>query len=215
MKKALHHAVNLESFEVGGMRYYRIPGCDVLVPSVTSVLYKDTEFSVDEQTLERAGRRGSIIHDMVEEYVLSESIPKTSMPVHLETFYKIKNVIDDRVDEVNYVEAPAYSLNMMTAGRIDMIGYFDELPSIIDFKTAKRYKRPEHLNNYIFQTVTYAILALETYDFQADQIVLIIANDEDSKAQVEIRPITNDLLDAVYDIFVKSRNLEERLVDVI
>lgn len=213
MIKALHDAVNLESFEVGGMRYYRIPGCDVLVPSATSVLYKDTEFSVDNQTLERAGRRGSIIHDMIEEYILTETVSK-SMPVHTETFHKIKKVIDTRIDEVNYIECPAYSMNLMTAGRIDMIGYFDELPSIIDFKTAKRYKRPEHLTNYIFQTVAYAILALETYDFQVDQIVLIIANDEDSEAQVEIRPITDDLLDAVYDIFVKNRNLEERLIDV-
>jgi len=61
------------------------------------------------------------------------------------------------------------------AGRVDCIGEFDGVLSVIDFKTSKRIKKREDIDNYFAQCVAYACMYEELIGKGIDQIVIIMA----------------------------------------
>jgi genome maintenance exonuclease 1 len=61
------------------------------------------------------------------------------------------------------------------AGRVDCIGEFDGVLSVIDFKTSKRIKKKEDIDNYFAQCVAYACMYEELIGKGIDQIVIIMA----------------------------------------
>jgi genome maintenance exonuclease 1 len=61
------------------------------------------------------------------------------------------------------------------AGRVDCIGEFDGVLSVIDFKTSKKIKKKEDIDNYFAQCVAYACMYEELIGNPIDQIVIIMA----------------------------------------
>ena len=55
-------------------------------------------------------------------------------------------------------EAALYSEHLGLAGRVDCVGEFDGVPSIIDFKTSKKLKKKDSITNYFIQESAYAIM---------------------------------------------------------
>jgi genome maintenance exonuclease 1 len=61
------------------------------------------------------------------------------------------------------------------AGRVDCIAEFDGVLSVIDFKTSRRPKKKEDIDNYFAQCVAYACMYEEMIGVGIDQIVIIMA----------------------------------------
>ena len=61
------------------------------------------------------------------------------------------------------------------AGRVDCIGEFDGVLSVIDFKTSKRVKTREDIQDYFAQCTAYAMMYEELIGSSIDQIVIIMA----------------------------------------
>lgn len=178
---------DLQRTEIDGVRHYILPSGKV-VPSVTTVLSQKTDKSHIEAWKARVGEeeaarvsfmansRGTIIHEMIEKYLLNEELPKKIMPSSKMMFRDMKKYLD-RISTVYGLEYMLYSENLNSAGTADCLGVFDGVPSIIDFKTSKRIKKDAWINNYYYQATAYSIMVEELLNIKLEQIVIIMGVD--------------------------------------
>jgi hypothetical protein len=97
---------------------------------------------------------------------------------------EIKKVLDDRVDNILGVELPLWSKALGVAGRTDLVAEFDNKASIIDFKTSKRIKKAEWIENYFLQSTIYSMMFEKMYSIAIPQIAIIITVDDEPAAQL-------------------------------
>ena len=189
----LHNQLDLTPcprVEVDGVRYYETPAGRF--KSVTTILGEKLDKSgllawrdrVGEEEANKvstqASRRGTAIHSLAESYLMNEpNWKRGAMPVNLETFSKIRPVLDAKIGTIYGVEVPLYSSRLKTAGTCDLLAGFDGVNSIVDFKTSRRVKREEDIEGYFLQATCYSICAEELTDLKFPQIVIIISVDHD------------------------------------
>ena len=133
----------------------------------------------------QAARRGTAIHNIAERYVLNEEqyySPK-EMPINIESFKPIKKVLDEKVDNILGVELPLWSKALGVAGRTDLVAEYNGKTSIIDFKTSKRPKKAEWIENYFLQSTIYSMMFERMYSIAVPQIVIIITVDDEPECQ--------------------------------
>ena len=53
------------------------------------------------------------------------------------------NYLDEHLTETWYQEVPLYSNRLKVAGKVDLIGTLDGVPTVIDFKTSRKKKKKE------------------------------------------------------------------------
>lgn len=161
-------------------------------PSITTILgilkapeleewIRTTDPSVVHEVSSRAAKRGSIVHELVEHYInneLSEFDPNVRAS-DIKSFKQLKPILDEHVDNILMQEAPLYSNKWRIAGRVDCIGNYDEVLSIIDFKTSRRVKTKEDIPNYFIQMTAYAEMLDELTGISIDQIVIIMEVEND------------------------------------
>jgi len=204
------HELDSETTEKG--RYYTTPDGQRL-PSVTTVLGRKLDKSgliewqnaigKDEaqKVLTQAGNRGTAVHLIAEKYLLNQDFyPPKTMPVNMATFKGIQKELDMHVNTIHAIEAPLYSLKLNTAGRTDCVATWDDIPSIIDFKTSRKIKKEEYIEGYFIQATTYSIMFEELTKLHIPQFVIIIAVDGEDKPQV-FKKQTVNYYNRVYDIF--------------
>jgi hypothetical protein len=181
--------ISSETTENG--RYYFTPN-GKKYPSVTTVLSglsKDKLVKWKERVGEeeakkvslQATNRGTEVHLIAEEYL--NNIPtykKGKMPVNLFTFNQIKPILDERINNIWFQEAPLYSDYIEVAGRVDLIAEFDGKLSIIDFKTSKRIKDKKEIKSYFMQESFYAVAFEERTKIPINQLVTIMTVDDSS-----------------------------------
>ena len=213
-RKFFHNFLSFEELEtttIDGKRHYITPGGTFL--SVTSVLgeklSKDGLIAWRNRVGEaeankvstQASRRGSAIHSLAEKYLLNEeNWDRGAMPVNIDTFSRIKPLLDKNIGSVYGIEVPVWSSKLKTAGRVDLLAGWQGFNSIIDFKTSKRIKTEEQILSYFLQATAYSLCARELnpkLDFK--KIVIIIAVDhEDTQVFVKDR---DEYVDRVMEIF--------------
>lgn len=133
-----------------------------------------------QKVIAQANRRGSSVHALAERYILNEEdYIKKEMPVNVDTFNQIKKYLDKYVDDVYGIELPLYSKTLKTAGRTDLIAEYCGETSIIDFKTSRKVKKEEWIQNYFLQATVYSMMFEYLYKIKVPQIVIIMAVDND------------------------------------
>ena len=203
---------SLETKEENGRRFYLLPS-GRYVPSVTTMLgyfkaqriqeWRDRVGHAEADKIRnRASTRGTKFHNLLEKYLCNEPvniITESLMPDMKQAFNDIKSTID-RINNIHYLETPLYSEKMRLAGRTDVIGEFDEVLSVIDFKTSSKPKTESMIEDYFLQGTCYALMYEERIGTPIDQIVVIMSTDGMEKPQ----------------LFVKSKEeYEEKLCDKI
>jgi len=180
-----------------GKRFYVSPN-SIRLPSVTTVLghFKKAQIiewrnRVGEKQANaisgRASVRGTKFHSMMERYLGNEqNIFEGVMPDMKQAFLDIQSTLD-KIDNIHYIESPLYSEILGLAGRTDVIAEYDQVPSIIDFKTSLREKREQWIENYFEQGTAYSLMYEEMTGIQINQIVVIISVDGLDKPQVFIK----------------------------
>lgn len=191
-------------------RQYETPE-GITLPSITtvlSILSRDSiakwRARVGEKEANRisyrASTRGTSVHEICEKYVNNDSDYDKYMAIDpdngdmkltirtpdlIDSFLKIKPILDERLTLVHAQEAPLYSTHLGVAGRVDCVGVFDGKLSIIDYKTSMKPKRLDWIKNYFMQESGYAIMWEERTGMPITQLVTIISVDN-SEPQVFI-----------------------------
>jgi genome maintenance exonuclease 1 len=165
-----------------GKRYYTTPD-GVKLPSVTTVIGAKGKEAImkwrqrvgEEEANKishKASSRGTNVHTLCERYLNNEP-PGNIMPDAFEMFLPLKPYLN-RINNIHYQEQALWSVKLGMAGRVDCIGEYDGVLSVIDFKTSKRIKKKEDIDNYFAQCVAYACMYEELVGKPIDQIVVIM-----------------------------------------
>ena len=102
---------------------------------------------------------GTCMHDRLEAYVkdieyVEKGIPEEAFSKKM--FQAVKVMGLGKISEVWGVEVALYC-HALYAGRTDLIGVYGGIPSIIDYKTSKFFKKDTYIRNYKLQTAAYAV----------------------------------------------------------
>lgn len=188
--------VELTTESVNNKRFYVTP--EGSFPSITSVLGSfpkpalmewRVRVGADEanRVTKLATSRGTKLHSLCEHYLNNEVIDtKKYMPDVLSAFYGFKPLLHN-INDIHYQEAPLYSTKLKVAGRVDVLASYNNTFSVIDFKTSKKEKREDWIQDYFLQCCYYSLSYYELTGILAKQIVILIAV-EDGKNQEFIRP---------------------------
>lgn len=187
----------LEQINSDTGRLYQTPS-GIQYPSITtvlSILNKDSIIKwrkrVGEKEANRISKRatdkGTRVHKYFEDYINNDPVIFEGMDfLAKESFYKLKPIVDRHVDYVVLQEERLYSDYLEIAGQVDLIANFSGKLSIIDFKTSRKQKKEEWIQNYFMQASAYAIMYEERTGTPVPRIVLLIAVDHE-EPQVFVR----------------------------
>jgi hypothetical protein len=139
-----------------------------------------------------AARRGTSIHALAESYVANDPLPAYT-PVVGELWSHLRPLLDQRLQNIYAMEQNVYSDKLAVAGRLDLLGEWDGVLSIIDFKNSKKPKQEEWdaVQSYFIQGAFYALAVYELTGAKAKQIVLPIVSPQ--QIQVFIQPVAKYL----------------------
>ena len=207
----------LKRKNVNGSRLYDV-GNDVAYPSVTTItgqMSKDSIIAwrkrVGEATANKisgqASARGTRIHKLCEDYLNNELI-ESKLPLDNMMFKSIKSELDKYVQNVHALEAPLYSHHLRAAGTVDCIAEFSSKLSVIDFKTSKKPKREDWIQNYFVQCSAYSVMYEELTGIPINRLVVIIGIDGQKEAQIFVKR-----RDDYIDKFIELRDQYERLTN--
>ena len=166
-----------------GKRYYTLED-GTRLPSVTTVLgamKKEAIMKwrkrVGEEEANRISRkatsRGTNVHTLCERYLNNEKLGDI-MPDAREMFNDLVPYLD-KIDNIHYQECALWSKQLGMAGRVDCIAEYEGVLSVIDFKTSKRIKTKDDIEDYFWQTTAYSLMYEEMIGRPIDNLVIIMA----------------------------------------
>lgn len=174
---------------------------DQPVPSVTTVL-SDTgdktalinwrkrvgDAEANRISQESAGL-GTKVHNALEKYVLLEEYEiKGNNHISIMAKNMVNEMIEkglSQVDEIWGVEVALIAQGLY-AGTSDAVGMFNGVESIIDFKTAKKIKKREWIEDYFMQGCAYALAHNEMFGTDIKQVAILMIDREGKYADFVI-----------------------------
>ena len=197
LKTHLYNFPKLERID-GEPRLYVTPE-GARLPSVTSVTGFTTKESIQEwrnkvgeemanRISRKASSRGTVVHNLTEKYILNDDgfdkACKKALPDAMDLFRKMKSVLNENVTSIHALETQLWSDYLKVAGTVDCIGMYKGKLAVIDFKTSAKSKREDWIEHYFMQTSAYACAWYELTKEPINTLVVIVANDVDSEAQI-------------------------------
>ena len=162
------------------------------VPSVTTVL-SGTSKSKDDliQWRNRVGNEeadriikqstdiGTAVHESIEKYLYNESWnnfgdSEDQLIAKRITKKFVSNGLNG-IDEIWGLEV-GLILDNLYAGTADCVGKYENIPSLIDFKTAKNIKKREWIEDYFLQGCAYANAHNVMFGTDIEQVVILMVD---------------------------------------
>ena len=175
----------LERETIDGVRYYDVTDGEKLLKlvSITSVtshfnreIFVKWRKRVGEEQAQKitkaATSRGTDMHSLVENYLYNKTLP--SVPPLPDFLFKIAKAELNKINNIHCLEGPLYSLQLGVAGTTDCIAEYDGELSVIDFKTSKKPKPKEWIENYFVQAMFYGMAYYEMTGTQIKKLVIIM-----------------------------------------
>ncbi len=168
-----------------GKRVYTTPEGNKY-PSITTMLgHKEKPWLKDWQNMlgkdkaaketKRAADRGTAIHEMAEKYLNNEDGFTKGYDAQLvRGFNQLKFKLNN-VNNIRIQEAALYSDTLKIAGRVDCVGEYDGVLSIIDFKTSTNNKDRGMIGDYFLQCTAYAIMWHEMTGESIEDITILMS----------------------------------------
>ena len=178
----------LERVDLDRGRHY-IDSTGIPVPSVTTILSGTSSKKGIEEWKKRVGEKeaervvkestdiGSAVHEAIEEYLNGNewdnfSEKRTDLIARSITNKFVTDGLNS-IDEAWGLEV-GLILDGLYAGTADCVGLVKGVPSIIDFKTAKRIKRREWIEDYFLQGCAYANAHNVMFSTNIKQVVILM-----------------------------------------
>lgn len=175
----------LERETIDGVRYYSVPDEDQLlklvsITSVTSHFNKEVfvkwRKKVGTEEADRitkaATSRGTDLHTLVENYLYNRDLPPVQ-PIS-DFLFKIAKTELNKINNIYCLEGALYSKQLGVAGTTDCIAEFDGELAIIDFKTSKKPKPRDWIENYFVQAMFYGMALYEMTGIRVKKLVIIM-----------------------------------------
>jgi ATP-dependent exoDNAse (exonuclease V) beta subunit len=207
--------ISLERNTRNGVRYYHTPTGNY--PSVTTLLktFYDKKEVLDNwkarvgeaeanKISHQARTRGTNLHDICERFLLNDpEYSKGHMPYTVEDFTFVRNLLSESIDEIYGIELPLYSRTLKTAGTTDLVCSWNGVRSIVDYKTSRKQKKEEWIEDYLVQSTIYGLMANEMFDLGIEQVVVILMV-EGEPPQVFTKPLST-FKEKAYEVCVSNR----------
>ena len=174
---------------------------DQPVPSVTTVLSDTGDKTalinwrkrVGDEEANRISREaaglGTKVHNALEKYVLQEEYD-ISGNNHISVMAKamLDEMISKGLSQVNEIWGVEVALiaKGLYADTSDAVGMFNGVESIIDFKTAKKIKKREWIEDYFMQGCAYALAHNEMFGTNIKQVAILMVDREGKYADFVI-----------------------------
>lgn len=172
-----------------GTRHYVTPE-GVKLPSVTTVVgaqkkqaileWRKRVGEVEANKISRqATSRGTNVHTICENYLNNKpDFLRGIMPDAVEMFHSLKPHLN-KINNIHYQEQALWSHQLGLAGRVDCIAEYEGELSVIDFKTSKRPKTVQQVEDYWWQTAAYGIMYEELVGKPIHNLVILMAVQDD------------------------------------
>jgi genome maintenance exonuclease 1 len=175
-----------------GVRHYVDPDTGRLLPSVTTVL----DATGDQTGLDRWKRRlgpvkaeqirqeslalGSEMHRYLDHYATGQSRPRGNYLLRERANRMANAIIEHGLAHVSEFWGSEVMLHAsgVYAGTTDLIGLYDGVPAIIDYKTARTMKtrKSVSMQNYFDQSSAYALAHNYCFDSQIKTCVILMVD---------------------------------------
>ena len=170
---------------VNGIRHYVTPDGNKY-PSITTMLgHKEKPWLKEWQNMlgedkaakeaKRCADRGTAIHEQVEKYLNNEENPSSGYDRKLVKGFNQLRPRLNHISNIRAQEIALYSDALKLAGRVDCVGEYDGVLSIIDFKTSNNNKDTEMVQDYYLQCTAYAIMWHERTGEPIEDITIIMS----------------------------------------
>ena len=171
------------------------------VPSVTTILSETGDKTALIAWRKRVGEAeatristesaglGTKVHNALEKYILQEEYEiKGNNVISVMAKRMVDSMIEEgfcNVDELWGTEVGLIAQGLY-AGTSDAIGLHNGTPAIIDFKTAKKLKKREWIEDYFMQGCAYALAHNEMFDTDIKKIAILMVDREAKFAEYVI-----------------------------
>ena len=181
----------LERVDTEMGRHY-IDSTNKPVPSVTTVL-SGTSKSKDgliqwrnrvgdeeaDRVIKQSTDIGTAVHEAIEKFLNKESwndFGDTSDQIMaMNISHKFVNDALDGITEIWGLEV-GLILDNLYAGTADCVGLYKNVPTLIDFKTAKKIKKRDWIEDYFLQGCAYANAHNVMFETDIQQIVILMVD---------------------------------------
>ena len=185
--------LNLKSITVNNQRWYVAPS-GKQYPSITTILSQKIKPKIQEwrqilgytnaaKEINRCITRGTTLHETIEQYLKNENLKQHTDPLNGKLFSQTKMMLN-RINNIHLQEAALYNDKLKIAGRVDCVAEFDNILSVIDFKTSTNNKTLKMIADYKLQCTAYTLMFNEQYNGICEDIVIIIGVEKGIVAQV-------------------------------
>ena len=181
----------LERVETEIGRFYKDSKLN-LVPSVTTVLSKtsnkadgiaDWKMRVGDEEANRIIKQstdiGTSVHLAIENYLNNKNWDDFGSSYEEKISQEItKRFISDGLTKITEIWGLEVGLILdnLFAGTADCVGTYSGIPSLIDFKTAKKIKKREWIEDYFLQGCAYANAHNVMFNSNIKQIVILMVD---------------------------------------
>jgi len=226
MRKQFNHVDDLDDLQiperqtVKGVRRYVTPEGNVY-PSITTILGNQPKPGLVEwrkrvgdieanKIMREASTLGTAVHDLCEQYLYNYKL-KTSNNEATGIFNRLRFLLGN-IDNIVGLEIPLYSDQLKVAGTADCIAEYNGMLSVIDFKTSKKPKKEEWIEDYYIQAFFYAIAFFERTGVIPEQVVILIAVRDVFEVQVFKKSM--DELDTYIDKLIDIMKKDPQVIQI-
>ena len=203
MKKFIHRD-DVGDFEIpeikviDGKRHYVTPDGNSY-PSITTILSQQENLGIEawkakvgekeaKRISQESMRIGTAVHQMAEFYLSNYIIKlKDEEKKIVDTFNRLRFLLGN-INNIVGVEIPLFSDLLRVAGTTDCIADYNGQLSIIDFKTSRKPKKEEWIDDYYMQTFAYKLMFEEMTGIEIQQVVILVACVDSFDVQVFKKP---------------------------
>jgi len=156
-----------------------------------------------------AASRGTSMHSHLEHWLAHGEIEKKSNLIHQQSALMatkiIEEYLDPHLDEWWGSEVGLYYPELY-AGTTDLVGVYNGVPSIIDFKQTNKPKKTEWIEDYFLQAAAYAAAHNAVHGTDIKQGVILMCS-KDCMAQnwvVDLTEYTDKWFDKVHQYYLQG-----------
>jgi len=226
MKKKFNHVNDLDDLQVperkfvkGERRYVTPEGNSY--PSITTILGNQPKPGLVEwrkrvgdieanRVMKEASSLGTAVHDLCEQYLYNYKLKSTNNEA-ISIFNRLRFLLGN-VDNIVGLELPLYSDQLKVAGTADCFADYNGVFSVIDFKTSKKPKKEEWIEDYYIQAFFYAIAFFERTGAIPEQVVIMVAVRDVFEVQVFKKSM--DELDTYIDKLIDIMKTQPQVIQI-
>lgn len=173
-----------------GVRHYLDPDSGTPLPSVTTVLSATADkehiklweewVGIEKANKVRteATNLGNLMHTSLEDYMEGRERKNGSNLIFQMSRRMADTIIKNAfpfIDEVWGIESKLYFPELY-AGTTDLVGVWKGKPAIMDYKTAKKIRTEDQIQDYFCQGAAYALAHNYHYDTDINQIAIFMVS---------------------------------------